>query len=124
MYISRQNIKLKQFHIMKILALSIFSLVTASAFSQEKEMKELKKVTFDKQTTYPTATPPSGVYYSDYVIYPEKLKTYFISGEIPLEFPKYDKLKSFEENKVIAKTWAKANKELVKSEYWYLFENK
>lgn len=113
---------------MKIIALSVFCIISASAFSQEKEMKELKKITFDKQTTTPTPTPtatatePKGVYYSDYVIYPEKLKTYFLSETIPADFPKYDKLKSFEENKVIAKTWAKANKELVKPQFWYLFE--
>jgi hypothetical protein len=124
LYISRQNIKFKQFHIMKIIALSIFCLVSAAAISQEKEMKELKKVTINKGSNSQTAAPSQGVYYSDYVIYPEKLKTYFISGEIPQEFPKYDKLKSFEENKVIARTWAKANKELIKSDFWHLFENK
>lgn len=108
---------------MKIIALSVFCIVSSALFSQDKEVKELKKITFDKQTTYPTATEPKGVYYSDYVIYPEKLKTYFISGEIPQDFPKYDKEKTFEENKVIAKTWAKLNKHQVKQEYWYLFEN-
>lgn len=109
---------------MKVFALSIFCFASAVVFSQEKELKEFKKVTFDKQTAYPTATPPKGIYYSEYVIYPEKLKTYFISGEIPHEFPKYDKLKNSEENKTIARTWAKSNKEIIKPEFWYLFDNK
>ncbi len=109
---------------MKVLALSIFCLVTISTFSQVKEIKQPKKVTFDKQTSQPIVKEPKGVYMSEYIIYPEKLKTYFITGEIPVDFPKYDKQKSHEENKVIARTWSKANKNLIKSEFWHLFENK
>lgn len=63
-----------------------------------------------------------GKYYSEYVVRPEKLKTFFHSGEIPTEFPKYDKYKSYDENKLIAKNWAKANKNLIKQEFWYKFE--
>jgi hypothetical protein len=108
---------------MKIIALSVFFIVTTVVFSQNSVSKDLKKTSINQQENS-EIKKSQGVYYSDYVIHPEKLKTYFITGEIPQQFPKYDKLKSFEENKVIAKTWAKANKELVKSEYWYLFENK
>ena len=108
---------------MKIIALSVFCIVTTVVFSQNSVSKDLKKTSINQQENS-EIKKSQGVYYSDYVIHPEKLKTYFITGEIPQQFPKYDKLKSFEENKVIAKTWAKANKELVKSEYWYLFENK
>jgi hypothetical protein len=64
-----------------------------------------------------------GKYYSEYVVQPEKLKTFFHTGEIPSEFPKYDKYKTYEENKIIAKNWAKANKSLIKQEFWYKFED-
>lgn len=64
-----------------------------------------------------------GKYYSEYVVRPEKLKTFFHTGEIPTDFPKYDKYKDFEANKLIAKEWAKANKNLIKQEYWYKFED-
>lgn len=64
-----------------------------------------------------------GKYYSEYVVRPEKLKTFFHSGEIPSEFPKYDKYKSFDENKLIAKNWAKVNKSLIKQEFWHKFED-
>lgn len=64
-----------------------------------------------------------GQYYSEYVVKPEKLKTFFHTGEIPASFPKYDKYKSYDENKVIAKNWAKNNKMLIKQEYWYKFED-
>ncbi|HBW85969.1 MAG TPA: hypothetical protein DEF82_04270 [Crocinitomicaceae bacterium] len=63
-----------------------------------------------------------GKYYSEYVVQPEKLKTFFHSGQIPSSFPKYDKFKSYDENKLIAKQWAKNNKMLIKQEYWYKFE--
>jgi len=65
-----------------------------------------------------------GVYYSEYVVMPEKLKTFFHSGEIPTSFPKYDKYKTYDENKVIAKNWAKENKNLIKEEFWFKFEDK
>jgi hypothetical protein len=64
-----------------------------------------------------------GKYYSEYVVQPEKLKTFFHTGEIPSEFPKYDKYKTYEENKIIAKNWGKANKSLIKQEFWYKFED-
>jgi hypothetical protein len=64
-----------------------------------------------------------GKYYSEYVVRPEKLKTFFHSGEIPTDFPKYDKYKDFEANKLIAKEWARVNKNLIKQEYWYKFED-
>lgn len=108
---------------MKIIALSVFCIITTVVFSQNSVSRELKKTPIDQQENS-TTKKPQGVYYSDYVIHPEKLKTYFLSESIPADFPKYDKLKTFEENKIIARNWAKANKELVKSEYWYLFENK
>jgi hypothetical protein len=108
---------------MKIIALSVFCVVSISVFSQKSVSRDLKKTSIDQQENSETKKS-QGVYYSDYVIHPEKLKTYFISGEIPVEFPRYDKLKTFDENKITARNWAKANKELVKSEYWHLFENK
>jgi hypothetical protein len=108
---------------MKIIALSVFCIVSASVFSQNAVSRDLKKTNTDTQENS-TTKKPQGVYYSDYVIHPEKLKTYFVSGEIPQDFPKFDKLKTFDENKVIARNWAKVNKELVKPDYWYLFENK
>lgn len=64
-----------------------------------------------------------GIYYSEYVVNPEKLKTFFHSGQIPSSFPKYDKFKTHDENKIIAKQWAKNNKGLIKQEFWYKFEN-
>ncbi len=64
-----------------------------------------------------------GKYYSEYVVRPEKLKTYFHTGTVPTNFPKYDKYKSFDENKAIAKQWAKTNKDLIKNEFWYKFED-
>jgi len=107
---------------MKIIALTFFSFISVAIFSQDTSKKDLKKVTFQKEAPV-SSSPNQGVYYSDYVIHPEKLKTYFVSELIPSDFPKYDKLKTFDENKLIAKVWAKANKEQVKQAYWHLFEN-
>ncbi len=64
-----------------------------------------------------------GKYFSEFVVRPEKLKTFFHTGEIPSDFPKYDKYKTFDENKIIAKSWAKENKSLIKQEYWNKFED-
>lgn len=66
----------------------------------------------------------SGKYFSEYVVKPEKLKTFFHTNTIPDSFPKYDKYISFEENKSIAIQWAKNNKTLIREEFWYKFENK
>jgi hypothetical protein len=110
---------------MKVIAISVFCLLSASLSAQVKPKSEIKKIRADRnevQATTPTTNTNKGVYYSEYVIYPEKLKTYFVSETIPTEFPHYDKLKSFEENKEIARVWAKANKELVKPQFWHLFE--
>lgn len=123
MYISRQNIKIKLNRIMKITVLSFFCIVSVSVFSQNSVSRDLKKTSVDQQEKS-EIKKSQGVYYSDYIIHPEKLKTYFLTESIPSDFPKYDKLKTFDENKIIARNWAKANKELVKSEYWHLFENK
>lgn len=123
MYISRQNIKIKLNRIMKITVLSFFCIVSVSVFSQNSVSRDLKKTSIDQQEKS-EIKKSQGVYYSDYIIHPEKLKTYFLIESIPSDFPKYDKLKTFDENKIIARNWAKANKELVKSEYWHLFENK
>lgn len=110
---------------MKVIAISVFCLLSASISAQVKPKSEIRKISAERKEA-PVSTPSTntnkGVYYSEYVIYPEKLKTYFVSETIPAEFPHYDKLKSFEENKEIAKTWAKANKELVKPQFWHLFE--
>lgn len=110
---------------MKVIAISVFCLLSASLSAQVKPKSEIKKISAERnevQATTPTTNTNKGVYYSEYVIYPEKLKTYFVSETIPAEFPHYDKLKSFEENKEIARVWAKANKELVKPQFWHLFE--
>lgn len=64
-----------------------------------------------------------GRYYSEYVVRPEKLKTFFHSETIPDSFPKYDKYLTFEENKSIAIEWAKKNRTLIKEQYWYKFDN-
>jgi len=76
--------------------------------------------------THPNNFPENidnGVYYHSYVIYPEKLKTYFVSGEIPADFPKYDKNLTMAENRIIAKEWGKLNKQLIKEQFWYLLED-
>ena len=110
---------------MKVIAISVFCLLSASLSAQVKPKSEIKKITAERNempASTPTTTTNKGVYYSEYIIYPEKLKTYFINETIPSEFPHYDKFKTRDENKEIAKTWAKANKELVKPQFWHLFE--
>ncbi|MFM7666901.1 MAG: hypothetical protein ACKO7D_01775 [Bacteroidota bacterium] len=104
---------------MKSLYLSFFVFVSLS-FSVNsqinvKSKSELKSQTHDKKE--------GGKYYSEYVVRPEKLKTFFHTGEIPADFPKYDKYKTFDENKTIAKAWAKENKSLIKQEFWFKFED-
>ena len=74
----------------------------------------IKSQTYKKQE--------GGKYYSEYIVKPEKLKTFFHSGQIPSSFPKYDKYKTYDENKLIAKQWAKSNKTLIKQEFCYKFE--
>lgn len=99
------------------LFLLVFTSLSFSVNSQinVKPKSELKSQTQEKKE--------GGKYYSEYVVRPEKLKTFFHSGEIPVGFPKYDKYKTFDENKTIAKTWAKENKSLIKQEFWYKFED-
>jgi len=97
-------------------ALSIFAF-TLSVNSQVKVQPktEIKAKVQQKKE--------GGKYYSEYVVRPEKLKTFFHTGEIPSEFPKYDKYKTYDENKTIAKAWAKENKSLIKQEFWFKFED-
>lgn len=90
--------------------------ITPNNSVQVKPKSELKSQTHTKQKS-------GGKYYSEYVVRPEKLKTFFIDGSIPASFPKYDKYKSYEENKAIAKSWAKVNKSLIKKEFWFKFED-
>ena len=90
--------------------------VNSNSSVQVKPKSELKQQTHTKQKS-------GGKYYSEYVVRPEKLKTFFESGVIPTTFPKYDKLKTYDENKSIAKNWAKANKSLIKKEFWFKFED-
>ena len=118
---------------MKSIAVSVFCLfsiaVNAQVNSSEavsiKPKSELKKVTITPQSAPTTSNGEgNGKYYSEYIIYPEKLKTYFISGEIPADFPKYDKSKTHEENKQIARNWGKNNKHLIKDQFLHLVEEK
>jgi hypothetical protein len=92
-------------------SLTITAQVNSNGSVQVKPKSELKSQTHTKQKS-------GGKYYSEYVVRPEKLKTFFIDGSIPSSFPKYDKYKSYEENKAIAKSWAKVNKSLIKKEFW------
>ncbi len=92
----------------------------ALAFTANSQIKVQPKSTLKSQTQ---PKKEGGKYYSEYVVRPEKLKTFFHTGEIPSDFPKYDKYKDFEANKVIAKAWAKANKNLIKQEFWNKFED-
>jgi hypothetical protein len=104
---------------MKIFCLLLLFFTTLSfsinAQINVKPKSELKSQTLEKKE--------GGKYYSEYVVRTEKLKTFFHSGEIPVNFPKYDKYKTYDENKAIAKTWAKENKSLIKQEFWYKFED-
>ncbi len=118
---------------MKSIAVSVFCLFTIAINAQVnsseavsiKPKSELKKVTNTAQSAPKNANGEgNGKYYSDYIIYPEKLKTYFISGQIPADFPKYDKSKSHAENKQIAREWGKNNKHLIKDQFLHLVEEK
>ncbi len=50
--------------------------------------------------------PVSTNWVYNYVVNDKKLKTLFISGEIPADFPKYNHNISHKENKMIAVQWA------------------
>lgn len=89
------------------------------SFSLNAQVKVTPKTSIKQQTHQ---KQEGGKYYSEYVVKPEKLKTFFHSGQIPSSFPKYDKYKTYDENKLIAKQWAKSNKMLIKEEFWYKFE--
>jgi hypothetical protein len=104
---------MKKIYIVSIVFLALTFSVDSQIVVQPKS--EIKSKVQEKKE--------GGKYYSEYVVQPEKLKTFFISGEIPADFPKYDKYKSYDENKLIAKSWAKANKSLIKQEFWYKFED-
>jgi hypothetical protein len=97
-------------------SLSITAQVNSNSSVQVKPKSELKSQTHTKQKS-------GGKYYSEYVVKPEKLKTFFIDGAIPTSFPKYDKYKTYDDNKTIAKTWARSNKSLIKKEFWFKFED-
>jgi len=118
---------------MKSITLSAFCLFSVAINAQVntseavsiKPKSELKKGSITQQPISTTASGQSnGKYYSEYIVYPEKLKTYFISGEIPADFPKYDKSKTHEENKQIARQWGKNNKHLIKDQFLHLVEEK
>ena len=102
---------------MKIFTLILFLTPFAiNAQIQLQEKSTIKSQSHEKSN--------SGKYYSEYVVKPEKLKTFFHTNSIPESFPKYNKYLTFEENKLIAIEWAKINKQLIKEEYWYKFEDK
>jgi hypothetical protein len=105
---------------MKFILIGAFTLLYSVAFSQVQIQPK------PQSQTHPNNFPENinnGVYYHSYVIYPEKLKTYFHSGEIPADFPKYDKNLSMNENRAIAKVWGRSNKHLIKEQFWYLLED-
>jgi hypothetical protein len=102
--------------ILFFVSLSISAQVNSNSSVQVKPKSELKSQTHTKQKS-------GGKYYSEYVVKPEKLKTFFIDGAIPTSFPKYDKYKTYDDNKTIAKTWARSNKSLIKKEFWFKFED-
>jgi len=102
--------------ILFFVSLSISAQVNSNKSVQVKPKSELNSQTHIKQKS-------GGKYHSEYVVRPEKLKTFFEIGVIPASFPKYDKLKTYDENKSIAKNWAKTNKSLIKKEFWFKFED-
>ena len=99
--------------IVSVLGMVLLSF-SINAQLQVSPKTSIKSQTYKKQE--------GGKYYSEYIVKPEKLKTFFHSGQIPSSFPKYDKYKTYDENKLIAKQWAKSNKTLIKQEFWYKFE--
>jgi hypothetical protein len=97
--------------------LVVFLVIGNSLYSQlsVQPKSDIKSQTYKNQE--------GGKYYSEYVVRPEKLRNFFNSGEIPHDFPKYDKEKTFDENKIIAKSWARENKSFIKQEFWYKLED-
>ncbi|MCB9188299.1 MAG: hypothetical protein H6599_03350 [Flavobacteriales bacterium] len=90
---------------LKLVTLGFGLLVAAASYGQRVPQQN------DKVNSQSTA-----IDHADYVLGKDKLVNYFVSGEIPADFPKYDANLSKEENEEIAKTWAKKNIDLFTEE--------
>ena len=59
-----------------------------------------------------------------FIMKEDKLKTFFIGEVIPSTFPEYNHLISYQENKVLVKSWLKVNKTLIKPEVLERYKNR
>lgn len=94
---------------MRRLSLLLFTLLFVfGAWSQEKVKDLPKEVPTNIQKPMKVESQEYIPLKQLYVVKnPKKLMTYFKSGEIPADFPKYDHDKTKEENVKIAVNWAK-----------------
>jgi hypothetical protein len=61
---------------------------------------------------------------SKFIIKDDKLKTFFVGEVIPNTFPEYNHLISYQENKILVKSWLKSNKNLIKPELLERYKNR
>jgi hypothetical protein len=92
-----------------------------SVFSQFKSKNELKSIQAPRKEFSINKQQPKKFekrpVHDEYVVHKEKLKTYFVSNQIPVDFPKYDKALSYDINKANAIEWAKKNAILFKENF-------
>lgn len=106
---------------MKFIVSFLISFSAFSVFSQFKSKTELKSIrspqkeySILKQDKKEIQKEPI---HDEYIVYKEKLKTYFINDQIPSDFPKYIDTLSYKENKRIAIDWAYENSSLLKENF-------
>ncbi len=86
----------------KVILSFTVSLFSVALFAQEPP----KVVVPNKENSAHAVLNRSDKWVYKYIINDEKLKTLFVSGEIPVDFPEYDNNISYQENKKIAVRWA------------------
>lgn len=92
----------------KVFSLALFVgilVLSTNGVAQEKiKAENLAKeipTSHEKPSTLETKPP----YIPMYVVSDKELPSYFLSGEVPVDFPKYDGNKTKQENVVIALKW-------------------
>ncbi len=95
-----------------------FSFSMTAQSNLQNDRKDIRKQTviIGTPTAINTNESTPYVHFWKYLFDDKKMKSFFIDEKIPSNFPLYDQLKTFEENKAIAKKWGSRNKNLIKKD--------
>ena len=92
----------------KVFSLALFAgilVLSGNGFAQEKIKGENLSKEIPNSHAKPSELETQPPYIPMYVVSDKELPSYFLNGEIPSDFPRYDANKTKQENVVIALKW-------------------